>query len=147
MIRLSTIYCCFYLLFLCIIGCQRLPERPEGMPELVPCTVAVMFGGEAMEGVQILLHPKNLAENTWVAGGRTNTEGRAVMTTAAYYRGVVPGEYTVSFQKHAPEEMRPDGMPLPARTLIPLKYAVGKSKETIAVSPSQTEYVFTLDAR
>ena len=137
---------CFCLPLLCVLGCQRLPERPEGMPELVPCIVVVTFGGEAMEGVQVLFHPKNLEENTWAAGGQTDTQGKALMITAAYYRGVVPGEYTVSFQKYAPEEMRPDGMPFPAKPLIPLKYVPGNSREMVVVSSSQTEYVFTLDA-
>ena len=137
---------CFCLLLWCVLGCQRLPERPEGMPELVPCTVVVTFGGEVMEGVQILFHPKNPAENTLAAGGQTDARGKALMVTAAYYRGVVPGEYTVSFQKYAPEEMRPDGMPFPAKPLMPLKYAPVHSRETIVVSSSQAEYVFTLDA-
>jgi hypothetical protein len=137
---------CFCLYLLCNIGCQRLPERPEGMPELVPCVVVVTFGGEKIEGVRVLFHPKHAEENTWSAGGQTDAEGRAVMTTAVYYRGVVPGEYTVSFQKSAPDEMRPDGMPLPGRPLIPLKYSPNRSTETIVVSKSQTEYVFILDA-
>ena len=131
---------CFCISFLCLIGCQRLPERPEGMPELVPCTVVVTFGGEKMEGVGILLQPKNKDENNWSAGGQTDSEGKAVMKTAAYYQGVVPGEYIISFQKSRPEGMGP-GVPL-----IPVKYFPTKSKETITVSKSQTEYVFTLDA-
>ena len=144
MIRLLNIVFC--LSFLYIAGCQRLPERPEGMPELVPCTVVVTFGGEKMEDVGILLQPKNTKENNWPAGGQTDAEGKVSLKTAAYYQGVVPGEYTISFQKHAPEEMRPDGMALPTKSLIPLKYSTGKSKETITVSKSQSEYIFTLDA-
>ena len=136
----------FSLFCLCNVGCQRLPERPEGMPELIPCTIIVTFGGEVMEGVRVLFHPKNREENTWAAGGQTDVEGKAIMTTAAYYRGVAPGEYTISFQKYAPEEMRPDGMPLPAKSLIPLKYSTNRSKETIVVSQPQKEYVFALEA-
>ena len=132
---------CFCVSFLCLIGCQRLPERPEGMPELVPCTVVVTFGGEKMEGVGILLQPKNKDENNWSAGGQTDAEGKSVMKTAAYYQGVVPGEYTVSFQKRSiPEDMGP------GKPLIPLKYSPTQSKETIAVTKGQNEYVFTLDA-
>ena len=137
---------CFCVVLLCIIGCQRLPERPEGMPELVPCTVVVTFGGEAMEGVQIVLHPRNKEESDWAAGGQTDAEGKAVMKTAAYYQGVVPGEYTISFQKHAPVETGPGIMERPAKPLIPVKYSPANSRETITVSSSQTEYVFELDA-
>ena len=136
----------FCVSLLCFIGCQRLPDRPEGMPELVPCTVVVTFGGEALEEVHIVLHPKNKEESNWSAGGQTDAEGKAVLKTAAYYEGVVPGEYKISFQKHAPEEPGRGGMPLPAKPLIPVKYSPANSKETISVSKSQTEYIFSLDA-
>ena len=131
---------CFCISFLCLVGCQRLPERPEGMPELVPCTVVVTFGNEKMEGVGILFQPKNKAESNWSAGGQTDVEGKAVMKTAAYYRGVVPGEYTISFQKIEPEGMGP------GKPFIPSKYFPGNSKETIVVSKSQKEYAFALEA-
>jgi hypothetical protein len=137
----SILRVCFCVFFLYLIGCQRLPERPEGMPELVPCTVTVTFGGEKIAGVGIILHPKNKEESNWAAGGQTDAGGKAVMKTAAYYQGVVPGEYTISFQKReVPEDMGP------GKPLIPLKYSPTDSKETIAVSKSQKEYVFALDA-
>ena len=132
-------------LFLLTIGCQRLPDRPDGLPDLIPCTVVVSFGGDKMEGVSVVLQPKNAANN-WTAGGQTDANGKAVIKTAAYYKGVVPGEYTISFKKFAPEELSLDGMALPAQTLIPLEYSTGKSKETITVSNEKSEYVFTLDA-
>jgi hypothetical protein len=136
----SFLRVCFCIPFLCLIGCQRLPERPEGMPELVPCTIVVTFGGEKMEGVAVLLQPKNKEASNWPGGGKTDVEGKAVIKTAAYYEGAVPGEYTISFQKSRPEEMGP-GVPL-----IPAKYFPTQSKETITVSKSQAEYVFTLEA-
>jgi len=137
---------CCCVAFLYAIGCQRLPERPEGMPELVPCTVVVTFGGEKIEGVRIILHPKNKEESDWAAGGQTDAEGKAILKTAAYFQGVVPGEYTISFQKHAPEEVERSGMWHPSKPLVPVKYSPANSRETISVPKSQTEYVFTLDA-
>jgi hypothetical protein len=139
MARFWTIGFCVY--FLCLIGCQRLPSRPEGMPDLVPCTVAVTFGGEKVDKVGIVLQPKNKAENNWSASGQTDAEGKAVLKTAAYYEGVAPGEYTISFQKYAPPEDMGPGTPL-----IPLQYSPGMSEETITVSSSQAEYVFELEA-
>ena len=136
----------FCTLFLLTIGCQRLPERPEGMPDTVPCTVVVSFGGDKIEGVGVVLQPKNTAENKWAAGGQTDANGKAVIKTAVYYKGVVPGEYTISFQKSAPEKMSADGMALPAETLIPIEYSTGRSQETISVSKGKPEHVFTLDA-
>ena len=131
-----------------VIGCQHLPDRPEGMPELTPCTMEVTFGGEQLSDVGVLLKPKDAGNATsisWAAGGKTDHEGRAVMITAAHYRGVVPGEYVVSFEKYAPEEMRGDGMPLPAKPLVPLKYSQKQSKETVTVTKSQNVYTFDLD--
>lgn len=131
---------CFCVSFLFFLGCRNLPPRSEGMPELVECTVAVTFGGEAMEGVGILLQPKDKEKGNWPAGGQTDAQGKAVMKTAAYYQGVAPGEYVISFQKFEPEGMGP------GKSLIPLKYSTSASQETILITESQTEYVFTLDA-
>ena len=136
------------LAILHVNGCQRLPDRPEGMPELTPCTIEVTFAGERLADVGVLLKPKDVVNDTssaWPAGGKTNTEGKAVMVTAAHYTGVAPGEYVVSFEKYAPEEMRRDGMPLPAKPLVPLKYSQKQSQETVAVTKSQAVYAFDLD--
>ena len=126
-------------------GCQRLPERPDGMPELTPCVIEVTFGGEKLSEVGILLQAKNKGANAWSAGGKTDAEGKAVMMTAAHYKGVAQGEYVVSFEKFAPEEMRRDGMPLPAKPLVPLKYSQRQSKETVTVTKEQSVYTFELE--
>jgi len=129
-------------------ACTRLPDRPEGMPDLTPCTIEVTFGGERLPDVGVLLKPKDAANDSpsaWPAGGKTDSQGKAIMKTAAHYTGVVPGEYVVSFEKYAPEEMRRDGMPLPAQTLVPLKYSSRQSKETVTVTKSQTVYTFDLE--
>jgi hypothetical protein len=115
------------------------------MPKLTPCTVVVLFGSEKLEGVGILLHPKDTKTNKWYAGGQTDTEGKAVLKTASYYLGVVPGEYVVSFQKYAPDEFTPDGMLRPAKLITQKKYAPGQSKETVTITENQKEYIFELD--
>ena len=129
-----------------IVGCQRLPERPDGMPELTRCTIHVAFGGERLQGVGVLLQPTDAQVSNWPAGGQTDAEGKAVMKTAAHYNGVVPGEYFVVFQKHAEPELRGDGMPLPAKSLIPIKYSKANTTETIVVTKEQSEYVFELES-
>ncbi|MCL2120295.1 MAG: hypothetical protein FWH27_17905, partial [Planctomycetaceae bacterium] len=131
--------------FFVLAGCQRLPERPDGMPELTRCTVHVTFGGERLQGVSVLLQPAAPQTLNWPAGGQTDTEGKAVMKTAAYYNGVVPGEYFVIFQKHAEPELRGDGMPLPAKPLIPIRYSKADTTERIVVTKEQTDYVFELE--
>ena len=127
-----------------VFGCHKLPERPEGMPELTPCKILVTFGGEKISGVGVLLQPKERNSALWPAGSTTDEQGTAVLKTAAYYEGVAPGEYFISFQKFAEPEMRPDGMALPAKALIPEKYSQNRSRETITISKEQSEYQFEL---
>ena len=130
----------------CLGGCgRRLPSRPSGMPGTTPCTLTVTFGGEKIEGVGVFLKPKDSSQ-PWHAGGKTDQNGKVLLKTSRYYDGVVPGEYTVSFHKNAPAELDEQGMPLPANSLIPLKYTAGQSKETIAVTESKSVYVFELDS-
>ncbi len=135
------------ILLLCLYfcGCTRLPEKPDGMPELTPCRIVVSFGGEKLAGVSVLLQPLDPKMKSWPAGGQTDEQGRAVLKTAAYYEGVVPGDYIVSFQKNAEPELRPDDMPLPAKSLVPLKYQRHNSEETLTVTKDKTEYVFDLE--
>ena len=144
MIRFSIVV----LLFVVLAGCTGLPDVPEGMPPLVPCTVTVRVDKEPTEGVGVHFQPQvavNSDATSWPAGGKTDMSGRAVMKTAGHYKGVVPGEYVVSFQKHAPEEYSPDGMALPSQSLLPEKYALGRSAETVQVTKKQSEYVFDLE--
>jgi len=131
--------------FLVLAGCQRLPERPEGMPELTRCTIHVTFGGERLQGVSVLLQPTDPQTSNWSAGGQTDAEGKAAMKTAAHYDGVVPGEYFVILQKYAEPELRRDGMPYPAKPLIPLKYSRANTTEKIAVTMGQSVYVLELE--
>ncbi len=138
-------YVIYPLLFLAFSGCQRLPERPDGMPELTRCTIIATFGGERLPDVGVLLQPKAPRLPQWPAGGQSNAEGKAVMKTAGYYNGVVPGEYFVIFQKYAEPELDRHGMPLPAKPLIPIKYSKADTTETIAVTKDKTEYRFELE--
>ena len=140
-------FCCIILsmTFAAIAGCQRLPERPDGMPELTRCTIHATFGGERLQGVGVSLQPIDAQVSNWPAGGRTDAEGKAVMKTAAHYNGAVPGEYFVIFQKYAEPELRGDGMPLPAKPLIPIKHSKASTAETIVVTKEQTEYAFELE--
>lgn len=124
-----------------IVGCRRTVPRPEGMPELVPCTVTVTFGGEAMKNVGVLLR-SNDPENPWGAGGRTDAEGKVVLKTAGAFEGVVPGEYVISFSKRVTRSDSPMGG---EESLIPMKYAPGQSKETITVDKNQSEYSLALE--
>jgi hypothetical protein len=127
-----------------ILGCRK-PERPEGMPDLTPCIIVVTFGGEKIDGVGVQLHSQDPTTNEWVSGGRTDVHGKAVLKTGVYFDGAVPGNYIISFQKFAEQELSPDGMALQSKPLIPKKYLPNQSKETITVTKEQKEYVFELE--
>jgi len=114
------------------------------MPQIVPCVVAVCFGGQAIEDVTILFQPKNRTDQ-WSAGGTTDANGKAVMKTGGYYSGVVPGEYAVSFRKVESVELDRQGMPMRSHSAIPVKYTDKHSKETITVTEKQSLYVFELE--
>ena len=129
------------LAFVIVFGCSRGPKRPADMPNPTPCIVVVTFGGEVIEGVSVYLTPEDRHVNPWGAAGLTNAEGRAIMKTDSAFAGAIPGNYVISFRKLA----EPIDMNTPP-SLIPEKYTLGKSKETIAVSKDQSEYTFSLDA-
>ena len=129
----------------CLGGCgRRLPNRPSGLPKTTPCTLTVTFGGDKIEGVAVLFTPKDQSQR-WYAGGTTDQNGSVAMKTGGHYIGVVPGEYTVSFQKTGRVELDQYDMPIRSHSVIPLKYTAGQSRETITVTEEKSVYVLELD--
>ena len=129
----------------CLSGCgQRLPDRPSGLPDTIPYILTVTFGGEKIEDVSVLFTPKDKSQ-PWYAGGKTDSEGKVRLKTGGHYDGVIPGEYTVSFQKTGQVELDKNDMPIRSHSLIPLKYTAGQSKEMITVTAEQSVYVLELD--
>ncbi len=132
----------FMLIVVC--GCRRLPERPEGLPELYPCKITVTFGGEPVENVNVSLLP-NGTDSKWKSGGKTDEKGCVEVRTAFAYPGAPQGTFTVAFTKTEEQVgmTLAEMMPL---SLIPLKYGPDRSKEVIDVKPGKNEFQFTLDA-
>ena len=142
---LAVPLCAILLCAVFLCGCgQRLPDRPSGMPDTTPCTLTVTFGGEKIEDVAVLFTPKNKSQR-WYAGGTTDVDGKVVMKTGGYYDGVIPGEYTVSFQKTGQVELDKYDMPIRSHSVIPLQYTAGLSKETITITKEQSAWVLELD--
>ena len=130
------------------IGCQKLPPKPENLPELHPCRISVTFGGETIEGVGIGL--KSVDPNTkWRASGRTDKKGVAVMNTSAVYPGTPVGQYVVSFSKVEDKDGATDPTmsiaEMGGESAIPLKYTEGQSTETVEVKPGRNSFSFELD--
>ena len=131
------------MVFTCI-GCQRLPDRPEGLPTLYPCEIEVSFGGKAIEGVQISLVSEAPELKKWRAGGITDSAGKAILRTAFCYVGVPEGVFEISFSK-SEERLGNTLKEMAPLSLIPLKYSPGKSDMTVAIQPEENQFRFELD--
>lgn len=135
----------------CVIGCNRLPPPPEGLPKLYPCKITVTFGGEIIEGINVSLKSSD-PNFKWTSGGITDKNGVAEIRTAFAYPGAPEGNFIVSFNKVKEErgykKNKSDGTPiitLKPISVIPLKYIPGKSTETVEIKKGKNEFTFTLD--
>ncbi|MBQ9372975.1 MAG: hypothetical protein IJM30_00940 [Thermoguttaceae bacterium] len=132
------------VVFLAQSGCNRLPPKPEGLPELYPCVVTATFGGKPVEGVRVALTSTDPGSRKWRSGGATDAKGRCVVKTAFYYKGAPEGAFKISFAKTEEqlgdtiEEMQP-------LSLIPIKYSPMKSTLTVEVKREKNEFSFELD--
>lgn len=136
------------LVFLSAVGCQRLPPKPDGLPDLHPCRITVTFGGESLEDIGVGL--KSVDPNVkWRANGKTDKKGVAVMKTSAVYPGAPTGKYVVSFSKIEDKDGAADPTmsmkDMAGESAIPLKYMEGKSTETVEVRPGRNDFSFALD--
>jgi hypothetical protein len=125
---------------------QRKLERPEGLPELYPCSISVTFGGNAIEGVKVSLTPVD-GDMKWKPSGLTDKNGTAKLDTSYGFEGVPVGLYTISFSKiiHTADDSDPS---IPEnKSLIPLKYKQGNFSEKIEIKAEEkNEFSFVLDA-
>jgi len=81
-------------------GCQRGPVRPK----TVPVEVTVSYQGKLVGGATVVFIPK---DGPRTAVGRTDSKGRAKLTSFAAGDGAVPGSYTVTIDKVLDEAPRP----------------------------------------
>ena len=100
---------CFLVLLLPIVAAvscgQKLPPRPAGMPNPVPCTIIVQDeSGSPIDKALVVLRPDDGGQ--WAASGATDSAGRAAVKTDGLYVGAVPGKYKVTVAK---TEMIPTG--------------------------------------
>lgn len=87
------------VLLLIANGCGE--PRPEGMPELYPCTITVTDGGTVLDDASISLSP---VDGEWAAGAKTDAQGVAVIKTQAEYDGAAAGKYKVGISKMSDPE-------------------------------------------
>lgn len=132
------------------ISCSYRPqlERPKGMPELLPCSISVTFGGNVIEGVMVSLIPIE-SNSDWKPSGTTDKNGTAILSTSYGFKGVPAGKYTVAFVRvvENPNYNENDSKSMPNRSLIPLKYGLKKSTEQVEVKTGEKNvFSFALDA-
>lgn len=124
-----------------IAGCGKVAE-PTFSSELVPAEGTVRFGAEPAADVEIVFTPEVVKGETTErhpAMGKTDASGGFSMTTPPggsakeleNYKGVMPGDYVVTFHKFAlpdgtpfTEEMAKTSGPMAvgARDIIPVQF-------------------------
>ena len=89
---------CLAVLFLIPSGCSK--PRPDGMPELVQCTVVLKYSdGKPAEGVTVVLNSDSPALLKWPSAGVTDSSGKAKIVTYGQYPGAPEGEFKVMLKK------------------------------------------------
>ena len=147
---------------LCVCGCGGggEDEWTEDRPQTVPVTATVTMGGSPLSGASVSFSPVT-AEGPG-ASGRTDQDGKLVLTTYKPGDGVVPGQYRVTVVKvqepniefiEDPED--PDygteeegaGEELPAVSLIPEKYGVADDSGLFAevTESGENDFTFALE--
>jgi 5-hydroxyisourate hydrolase-like protein (transthyretin family) len=142
----NRLYICLTVsIFITTLGCSRLPEKPEGLPDLYPCKIVVTFDGQPIEGVNVSLRSTDVTDTKWRSGGKTDKNGVANLRTSFAFTGAPEGTFVIAFEKiesrvgNTVEEMTP-------LSLIPLKYSIAQSNEIIEIKPNKNVYKFELDA-
>jgi hypothetical protein len=82
--------------FIIFVGCS---SRPADMPKLYNVTITVLMNGKPLEGALVSCVPTN--NESWFAGGTTNTNGQVQLQTKGRYKGIPLGNFKVIVMKTA----------------------------------------------
>ncbi|MGL4942724.1 MAG: hypothetical protein ACRC46_05995 [Thermoguttaceae bacterium] len=119
-------------------GCsaQKPPQKPDGLPDLVPCEITVRLDGKGISGAGVRLKSLD-ATQTWTVAGTTNESGVAKIATYAEFLGAPAGEYIVLVTK-VEVPIAPEGVSDQERDRIehlPVKVIIAPKFESPATSP------------
>ncbi|MDR2705833.1 MAG: type II secretion system GspH family protein [Planctomycetaceae bacterium] len=159
-----------FLLFVSF-GCHG-QKRPDGMPELYPCSLNFSMENIPLEGASITLHPIVDSSSTYTAGGTTDKNGKVIVMTSGKYEGAPIGKYHVTVIKtklvfepgYEPENIKitPSGDEIQdrkARFIIAQDHSHSKhfvdpllsQKEStpleVEVKPGKNQFNFTIEPR
>ncbi len=91
--------CASLFLTVALVGCGPSgPKKPEGLPELFPCSVTLTNGGAPVDGAIVTLCPVD-ASNAWSSTGVTDQNGVAEIMTYGDFPGAPVGQYKVTAMK------------------------------------------------
>ena len=122
----------WFLAAMVLAGCTS--GAPVLTETLVPASGSVRLAGRPAEGVRLLFTPTGVTSGTG-AFGVTDAEGKFELVHRTQEKGIVPGEYVVTFSKF----QLPGGKPIPpdtspymagAKESIPAKWSDPSRKGT-----------------
>jgi len=90
----ATITC---IILLNLWGCGG-PTKPDGLPVLYSCKVAITQEGKPLDDAIVQLHGVNNSV-PWTVNGVTDRSGVAVIKTQTLFAGAPEGEYAVTVTK------------------------------------------------
>ncbi len=79
-------------------GCRGGRAKPEGLPDLHPCTLTFTQEGAPLVGANIALRSSDPSYQ-WSVGGRTDQQGMVSLVTNGYYDGAPLGTFKVTVRK------------------------------------------------
>jgi hypothetical protein len=99
--KISTLFSLFLLVCFVFAGCQK-DNRPEDLPKLYPCKIAVTQEGTPLEGAGVTLQAINGSGKYQMSSGRTDSTGIASIYTYGF-SGVPLGDYKIIISKISTE--------------------------------------------
>jgi hypothetical protein len=86
---------------LLLVGCLG-ESRPDGMPDLIPCSLQIIQEGQPLPACSVSLYPLE-SSNPWSSGGTADENGRVHLRTHGRYNGIPAGKYKVTVWKQKTE--------------------------------------------
>ena len=84
------------------VSCAKV-QKPDGMPDLYPCTITLTQGGEPLEGAAIICQSDDPKLIRWAITGLTDANGIAKISTMGKFQGAPVGTYAVVVTKEETE--------------------------------------------
>jgi hypothetical protein len=89
------------LFLLLLVGCWGEP-RPDGMPDLISCSLQIIQDGQPLPACSVSLYPLE-SGNSWSSGGTADENGQVHLRTHGRYNGIPAGKYKVTVWKQKTE--------------------------------------------